>query len=370
MARRNPKYRIEIWTRDGKAVADITKLCQNIRFTEERNEAEELRFNLDLDAFEDYMINKVGADPVSNFREGQTELKVKRDKEYLFGTQLYDAPINLNEEGSATIEVLATGYLNFLKDRYPDPDIKYTNIESVEIFYDLIRQAQAAAFGNYGLIIPTTGYYVTGVKRDRSFDLYTSSIKLNMQRLTALETGNFDFRVLADKTVMTYPQVGSVRTDFKLNVDRTHYRSNMVKARLNRSANGLYNQIIGIGSGQSFDSIVSIKDDADSQNEFGLRQDPVQFNEVKNMATLDDNTAAYLERRKRLLRLPSITLSGADLPAVPIEVGDLVQGRFAGRRLLEDMTGAYRIERKETVLDENGFIKEQTIYFDKTEILV
>lgn len=369
MATRLPIYEIELWNRAGQRIADITKLCQNIWFSEERNEAEELRFNLDLDAFEDFMINEVGSDPVSNFREGQTEVKVKRNGQYLFGTQLFDAPISLNEDGSAIIEVMCTGYLNFLLARYPDPAITYTQVESVEIFYDLIRKAQSVDYGNYGLVIPTSGYYVTGVKRDRTYELYTSSTKLNMQRLTSLESGNFDFRILADKTVMTYPQVGSVRTDFRLAFDRANFKSSITSARLHRSASGLFNQVIGIGSGFGADMLTAIKDDLASKIEFGLRQLPVQFNEVSVQATLEENAQARLEKVKKLLRLPQITLSGNDMPDVGVEVGDWIPIEMTGRRLIEDMTGTYRVERKETRLDENGFEEAVTFYFEKMEVV-
>lgn len=364
-----PKYEIELWSKAGKRIADITKLCRNISFSEERNEAEELRFNLDLDAFEDYMINKAGADPVSNFREGQTEIKVKRDGQYRFGTQLFDAPISLDEDDSATISVVATGYLNFLKDRYPNPAIKYVQIESVEIFYDLIRKAQEAPNGDHGLIIPTSGYYVTGVKRDRQYEYYSSSTKLNGQRLTSLETGNFDFRIWHDKTVMTYPSVGSPRSDFRLVFDRKNFRSSIKRARLNRSANGLYNQVIGLGTGLGADMMTSLQNDAASQIEFGLRQIPVQFNEVSNQTTLNENAQARLQRVKYLLRLPQITLTGNDLPATPIEVGDLIPVEMTGRRLIEDMSGMHRVERIETQLDENLFESAVTLYFEKMEVM-
>lgn len=369
MARKLPKYEIELWTRTGQRIADITKLCKNVSFSEERNEAEELRFNLDLDAFEDYMINQAGSDPVSNFREGQTEVKLKRNGQYLFGTQIFDAPINLNEDGSATIEVLCTGYLNFLMARYPDPSITYTQVESVEIFYDLIRKAQAVPNGDYGLKIPTSGYYVTGKLRDREYEFYTSSTKLNMQRLTSLESDNFDFKVLHDKTVMTYPQVGSPRTDFRLVFDRTNFKSSITSARLNRSANGLYNQVIGIGSGFGADMLTSIQDDIESQVEFWLRQYPVQFNEVSKQVTLDENARARLEKVKKLLRLPQVTLSGNDMPESGIETGDWIPLEMTGRRLIEDMSGAHRVERKETRLDENGFEEAVTLYFEKMEVL-
>lgn len=364
-----PVYEIELWSKAGKRIADITKLCKNISWSEERNEAEEIRFNLDLDAFEDYLLNKAGADPVSNFREGQTEIKLKRDGQYRFGAQLFDAPISLNEDDSVTIEVVATGYLNFLKDRYPDPAIKYTGIESVEIFYDLIRQAQNVQNGHYGLIIPTGGYYLTGKPRDREYEYYTSSTKLNLQRLTSLEDGNFDFRILHDKTVMTYQSVGSPRTDFRLVFDRQNYKSSISRARLNRSANGLYNQVIGLGSGLGADMMTSTQNHLDSQVEFGLRQLPVQFNEVSRQDTLDENTRARLERVRNLLRLPQVTLSGNDMPKNGIEVGDIIPIEMTGRRLLEDMSGFHRVERIETSLDDNGFEKSVTLYFEKMETL-
>lgn len=368
-----PVYEIELWSKSGQRIADITKLCRNVSWSEERNEAEELRFNLDLDAFEDYMLNKVGADPVSNFREGQTEIKLVRKvgkvRTYKFGVQLFDAPIALEEDDSATIETVSTGYLNFLKDRYPNPAFKYVQIESVEIFFDLIRKAQAVPNGDYGLIVPTSGYYVTGVKRDREYEYYTSSVKLNGQRLTSLESGNFDFRILHDKTVMTYPSVGSPRTDFRLVFDRKNFRSSIKRARLNRSANGLYNQVIGLGSGLGADMMTSVKNHTESQLEFGLRQLPVQFNEVSKQTTLDENTAARLERVRYLLRLPQITLTGNDLPSTPIEVGDLIPVEMTGRRLIEDMSGFHRVERIETQLDDNGFESAVTLYFEKMEVM-
>ena len=346
------KYTIELWSADGVRICEITHLARNIYWSEERNEAEMLQFSMDLDAFEDYMENNVKADVLSNFREGQTEIKIKENGEYLFGTQIYYAPIEINGDGSMSIVVTAQGYLNFFNSRYPDPTISYSSEESVEIFYDLVRQAQAVTNGDYGVIIPPSGYYVTGVTRDRNYELYTSSTKLNMQRLTNLADGNFDFKFLADKTLMTYAQVGSPRTDFLIDFNRTKKRSTFDRATLSRGANNLFNQIIGIGSGFGADQLISIKNDTDSQVEFGLRQAPVQFNEVKVQATLDENAQARLDRVKSLLRMPQITLSGADLPTTRIEIGDILPLRFTGRKLIEDMTGLY--------------IKEMTLYFEKT----
>lgn len=360
------KYEVELWSKQGVRICEITHLCRDLFWSEERNEAESLQFSMDADAFERYLLEEVGADPVSNFREGQTEIKVKENGEYLFGTQLYYAPIDLNLDNSTTITVTATGYLNFFNARYPDPAVSYKQVEAVEIFYDMVRKAQAVTYGDYGIKIPASGtYYTTGKKRDKTFEQYTSSTKLNMQRLTQLVDGNFDFKVLPDKTLMTYEQIGSPRTDFRIQFDRKNFRSTLSRATLNRGANNLYNSIIGLGTGFGLDQLIRRVDDAPSQNEFGLRELPVQFNEVSKEATLIENAQARLERVKQLLRMPQITISGADMPAVRLEVGDIIPLKMTGLRLLEDMTGMYRIERKETRPDENHFLKEVTLYFEK-----
>ncbi|MGW6120433.1 hypothetical protein ACWFRF_15430 [Nocardia sp. NPDC055165] len=382
-ASRITKFGVELWSRAGVRICEITHLARDLGWTEERNEAEVLRFNLDLDAFESYLINNVGADPVSNFREGQTEIKVKEKRgngpwEYLFGTQLYWAPIRLSPAGSADVDVNAHGYLNFFATRYPDPSLTFTNTESVEIARQLIQSNQSVVYGNYGIILPTSGYYVTTKLRDRTFEQYTSSTKLNLQRLTNLVDGTFDFKFLADKTFMTYPALGSPRSDFRLQFDRNQFRSTIDSAVLNRGANNLFNKIHGIGSGFGGDSLmtghvdpqtgllVPSVDDLTSQVEFGLRELPVLFNEVSNAATLVENAEARLQRVKDLLRMPQITLSGADMPAVRLEIGDIIPIVMTGRRLLEDLTGYYRIERMETQVDENHFQKAVTLYFEKT----
>lgn len=368
---------MELWTKDGTRICEITHLVRNMFWTEERNEAESLQFSMDADAFEAYMINKVGADPVSNFREGQTEIKVKEavineygmvvGGEYLFGTQLYYAPLNLNNDNSITISVTATGYLNFFNARYPDPATSYVNTEAVDIFFDMVRKAQLVTYGDYGIKLPANGdYYVTGKKRDKTFEQYTSSTKLNMQRLTNLVDGNFDFKILPDKTLMTYPQVGSPRSDFKVQFDRKNFRSSLDNAILNRGANNLFNSVIGLGSGFGKDQLIATKPDYASQLEFGLRQLPVQFNEVSLDETLQENAQARLDAVKRLLRMPQITLSGADMPKNRIQIGDIIPVQMTGLRLLEDMTGYYRVERMEVHIDENHFQQAVTLYFEKT----
>ncbi|MEW1951028.1 hypothetical protein AB0280_17475 [Pseudarthrobacter sp902506025] len=176
-------FGVELWSASGTRICEITHLVRNLYFAEERNEAELLQFSMDLDAFENYLENQVKTSVLSSFREGQTEIKVRMNGDYLFGTQLYYAPIDINNDGSLSVSVNAQGYLNFFASRYPDPAIAYTNTESVAIFFGLINQAQAVTNGNYGIIVPGSGYYATDKFRSLTYEYYTSSTKLNMQRL-------------------------------------------------------------------------------------------------------------------------------------------------------------------------------------------
>lgn len=354
---------VELWSRDGVRLADITHLVRNYHAVEERNEAEQLQFSLDLDEFERYMIEDAGLDPVSNFRDGQTEIIVRENGKYRFGTQLQWAPINLNRDGSATVSVNAVGYLNFFNTRMPSPNIRYNQVEAVEIARDLIRKSQQVTLsrpglptlsGDHGIVLPTSGYYTTGIRRDREYREYTETVKLAIQRLTALKDGNFDFKFREGKEFMTYKAIGSPRTDFTITYDRTHNHSTFVEAVINRGSNQMNNYIIGMGSGNGEETITETVFDAHSINEFGLREGAHLFNNVSNRATLRENAEGRLKSLKDLIRLPQITLSGADLPETPLEVGDIVYTEYKGRRLLEDASGWSRIERMETTYDDRG----------------
>jgi hypothetical protein len=133
-----PKYEFELWV-NGVQVGDITKLAKNRRFTLTRNASEQLGFLINLKAFEAYCAS-LGVAPLAIMECYVTDIRVKRNGTYLFGTQVVDMQFNLNQ-GEINVEIKATGFLDLLKDRYVTKN--YAGVERVAIAKDLITTTQA-----------------------------------------------------------------------------------------------------------------------------------------------------------------------------------------------------------------------------------
>src|SRR5215210_163613 len=114
------KYSIELWSGNGVLLADISRYVRNLKFAMQRNEAEDLSFDIDLNAYES-LCASIGTHPLGILGPYQTDVKIKRNGTYLFGTHVGDAEVELGENDK-TISVKAFGYLNLLLDRYVSPD--------------------------------------------------------------------------------------------------------------------------------------------------------------------------------------------------------------------------------------------------------
>lgn len=352
------KYELELWSIQGVKVADISDLAKNRKYTLERNEAEQLEFTLDLDAFEAFCAG-INTPPRNVLAPYQTEVKVKRDGQYLFGTQVVDCPIEL-AENSASINVKCTGYLNLFKDRYVTDS--YDQDDATTIAAGLILATQAQTNGSVGVTIGAT-QYLTGVLRDRNYE--RDNVKSNLQNLTSLIDGQFDFKFTHDKKFETYAQLGAVRSDLELNYGGEG--SNIKTATIERSGANLYNKIIGLGSGFGADQLVSdpnVSSDEVSQLAYYLREKIEQFNSVSVQETLDQNTAARLELYKDLLEIPKITITGNEVTGAFISIGDRIPVYIRAHAFVDNVFGLYRVEKMAVTIDDNDFESNIELYFD------
>ena len=113
-----PEYTIEVWDINGVMVMDISDLiATSLRITMEINTVEDISFAIDLVQFEE-RCKSVGANPRSIIEPYRTDIRIRRNGEYLCGAQVVQANINFNEQELNKIEVKCTGYLNYFKDRY------------------------------------------------------------------------------------------------------------------------------------------------------------------------------------------------------------------------------------------------------------
>lgn len=340
------KYELELWI-NGVRVGDISRLAKDRSFTLRRNASEDLKFSMDLTAFERYC-ESAGRDPMATLEPYVTDVRVKRNGTYMFGTQVVELSYDLRE-GGVKVGVRATGFLDLFKDRYITKT--YSGIEATAIFRDAIAETQSGDPTDDFGVEQGAQQYTTPVNRDREF--VDQNVRDLLVNLTALIDGNFDFRFNYDRTFEIFEQIGADRSGNKFT-----YPYNISSATVPRSALNLYNYIIGIGSGFGEEALRSEYPDnltaasPESRLNYKTRQKIVTFNSVTEQGTLDENTSAYLERVKDILMLPKINTNGTFCDLGVIGVGDRIPVEVQGHPAIP-LNDTYRIEQIDCTLDDN-----------------
>jgi hypothetical protein len=332
------KYEFELWI-NGVFVADISKLATSRSYTIKRNDAEELQFTLDVKAFEEHC-ERAGRDPEATLVPYVTDVRVKRNGSYLFGTQVVDINYTFNE-GGASMVVRATGFLDLFAARVITKN--YSAEEATQIARDMLDETQAV-YGDYG-VINGPEQYDTGVDRDRNY--IDQNIKDALLNLTDLIDGNFDFAFTYDRKFNTYEMQGTYRPNLKLT-----YPYNIKSISTPKTALNLYNYTIGLGSGFGEETVRSEVSDVDSRLNYGTRMRVVTFNSVEDQTVLDQNTAAENAKTKDLLVLPKLTVTGDFLDLNTVWVGDRIPVEIQGHPSLP-LNDIYRIEQIAVTLDSN-----------------
>lgn len=335
-----PKYELELWV-NGVQVGDISRLAQNRRYTLRRNASEELSFLMDLTAFEQYC-EQAGRVPSTMLKAYVTDVRVKRNGVYLFGVEVSDIQVNLNQ-GGVNLEVRGNGFLDLFKDRYITKT--YAGEESTFIARDALVETQSGDTANDFGVDAGAEQYDTGILRDRTY--VDQNVRDLLVNLTSLEDGQFDFRFNYDRSFETFAQIGSSRPGNKFT-----YPYNITGGTVPLTALNLYNYIIGLGSGFGEEALRSIQADAVSRANYKTREKIVSFNSVSVQETLDDNTSAYLQRVKEILVLPKIKVPGEYCDLNVIGVGDRVPVEIQGHSFIP-LDDTYRIEAIDVDLDEN-----------------
>lgn len=336
------KYEFELWI-NGVMVADISRLAQSRSYTIKRNNSEELQFTLDVTAFEAHCV-AAGRNPEATLVPYVTDVRVKRNGAYLFGTQVVDISYTFDEAGASMV-VRCNGFLDLFRDRYITKFYP-SSTESTEIARDMLEDTQVV----YGDFYVENGpdQYNTGVPRERNY--IDQNIKDALMNLTDLIDGNFDFAFTHDRKFNTYQMQGSYRPNLKLT-----YPYNIKSITTPKTALNLYNYTIGLGSGFGEETIRSeggTSQDTNSRLNYGTRMRIVSFNSVADQTVLDQNTAAENAKTKDLLILPKLTVSGEFLDLNTVWVGDRIPVEVQGHPSLP-LNDIYRIEQIAVQLDEN-----------------
>lgn len=349
-------YEMELWDINGQQVADISHLAKNRSYSLYRNNPESLTFDLNLPAFERYCAQQIGAHPRTVLEADRTEIRVKRGGSYMFGVSVAGHKGVLAKDAQ-TLTVRGEGYLNLFATRYITKN--YYQYEATSIARDLITTTQSQTNGHMGVTLKPFPY-LTGKLRDRNY--LRDEIKTEIQRLTALIDGNFDFKFDADKSFQVYEQLGSVRRDLSFIYG---VGGNVTQLEIDTSGTTLFNKIIALGSGFGLDQLVSdTKQDVTSQLAYYLREGLVQFNSVEVQDTLDKNAETYLSQVKDLLAIPVATVTGKEFDVGLCGVGDRIPLKVTGHPFYDNIDGLYRVEKMDVDLDDNDFEQSIKLYFD------
>lgn len=337
-----PSYQFELFDNTGTAIADITSFIDKPRYSMEINAAEELAFSLDLYKFQD-LANRLGvADPEVLLEEYATDVKVKRNDEYLIGTHVDSIGVDVGGN-SATLSVAAKGYLHFFDKRLLTKKYPMT-LDSTAIARDMIMTTQSRTRGDFGVRLQPGGYS-SGVTRDMNYQ----DAKVGQELIDLAESsyGPFEFRFTHDKKFQTYKKLGS---DNGLTL---RYNDNMTGISLDRLGSRRFNYIHGLGSGFGSDMLRKVAEDPVDQMRHYLREKSVQFNGVTNPTTLQQNTLSELVLSTSPA-IPIVKTNTTKLGGVLPDIGDTVRLDINKVPYLAKYSGTYRIIKLDIALDESA----------------
>jgi hypothetical protein len=342
----NPsKYHFELWSPSGELLADLAGRAQRRQITQSRNEAEDIQWQLDINELED-LCRRMNTTPDELINPGSTEVRIRRGSSYLCGGQITYRDPNISE-GSQYLDVRATGFLNLFKSRYTDaPQRVFSAVQATTIAATLINETQAkGADWDFGV---TIGSLATVGVHDRTY--IEDEIKDSLQRLTRVQTAPFDFEFTADKVFNTYARLGSERPEIIF-----EYPGNVKSLRSPKDATGLANSIRVQGSGSGTDgSARAVRDGADSQHNYKVREKKVQESSTVEVGTLEDDGDAELAAWAYPFEVPMLSVDGNVSPLVTdYGIGDYLMFVSKRYRILAALNGFFRLEKRVITIDED-----------------
>lgn len=352
------KYEIEVWDKTGGKLADIRPICQNLQWSRTRNDAETLSFEINQYLY-NRLVNALGYknNPLSFMEAGRTDLRVKRNGQYLFGANLISIAYS-GDTNTVKKTINATGYLNYFSKRYFTGS--YTNQYQEDILWDVIEQVESVDNGDYGVRL---GNVIGGnqVRRDRTYS--EKEVKSLFQQMSEVINGP-DFEFTADKKLNIYAAQGVYRPSLRL-----AYPGDIAGFSWTRSVENIANQVIGKGSGNGDDAVSATATDNEGAGYCYLRQKIATYNSVEQETTLQQNINAVVAQGSMPFEVPSLTIQNDVLDLNQLGVGDtvMVDMSGAGDAELARINGPYRIEQISCAVDSNDS-ESVTLTFDDYNI--
>lgn len=323
-----PDWNVTLYNLSNAPIMDISDLV-SFTLTMKLNDSANVQFTLDLIQFEKRCA-AINAEPKTILYPASTEIKISRNGNKLFGGIIASADSSY-DVNSATLSVTADSYLEYFAKRRLKKS--YEGVERSQIAWDAIDTVQSETYGNLGV---TQGTMVTTYESVLNADY--DDVKSIIQRYTYAQPVTYDFEITPDKVFNTYLYLGTERPSIQL-----VYPYNITSMKIPRSADSLYNQIIGLGSGIGEERLEEVVQDIPSKIRYRVRENKILYNSVINSDTLLENLEGDLAQSLNVLELPEITVPGDVLDLDLVRVGDSVYIRCTGSAYNNDLNGMFRI---------------------------
>lgn len=351
----NEKYEIEVWSKAGQPMGNISKLCSEFSYKRTRNDKDEIKFTINLTKLDEYT-KKIGYSDSLNFLDIlKNDIRVKRYGKYKAAGNVVKFKYK-TQQTSVFMEVEVDGYLNFYRTQFAT--FNYTNTNMEDIMWGVIAQCNTKNGGDYGIRRGTH----TGASFKHNANDKEKEVKSFLQQKSAF-ANSCDFEFTPDKLFNTYEMQGVYRPNVRL-----VYPGNINGFDgFERDGRDVTNFLYAKGSGNGDDAIQLTAEDATSQNEVYRREAMASWNSVTQLLTLQDHAEAYIAESREVLELPTVTLKPGSIDLDVINIGDSISLEFKEPNALTHINGIYRIESIDVNVTQNG-TENVTIQFDNLDI--
>lgn len=305
------KYEIQAWI-NGQLFANLTGIAQDRQFTLTRNDADDIQFSLNLDAFEQYC-REIQVNSQDVLQAGVTEIRVLRNGVVLTAGQIFYWDVELADERKITVN--AKGWLELLKYRISNN--QWSNMTVLQIMQAELAATQAMGFGDMGLTFGLTpspdSTNLYGVKTYSQKNLYDMWLDFTK------EDNGIDLEISWDKKINVYsPRMGTTRSDVVFS-----YPGNITDIKITNDITKMGNYFTARGTGYGLNDVTL--SDLTTQQKYGLRQALADFSDIDDQSQLDNLTTAELALFKNPIILNDVTLDGIQVPVGSFRLGDMIR---------------------------------------------
>ena len=195
-----------------------------------------------------------------------------------------------------------------------------------------------------------TATSVQEATREVNYEL--QNVKDALMALTNMESDNFDFEFLPDRTFNIYEQKGTEKLGLEV-----AYPGNVESMTITRSAANLANKIIGIGSGIGDERLQTELVNNPSRRIYGTHESVVTESNMSLESTLINLNVGTLFDKKDPTNVPKVTISDGSVNPSNIETGDIIHIEANGSDYIESVTGDYRVQKISLSVSENAVEK-------------